>query len=598
MIKIIPFDDKNTWDEIVYSFKNHDIYYYHGYVDAFRLHGDGTPILILYESACMRGMYVTMKRDLSLLPCASGFIQPGEWFDLTSPYGYGGWLFEGDVDAEQLTAFNKEYRTYMLIHHYVCNFARYSPVLNNADVMRPLGCVTDLGKTVTMDLDSQELIWNNITSKNRNMIRKAMKNGVTIEHSRPTPQLMAAFKQIYDETMRNDQADEYYFFGDSFYQSLVDNLSDHTEVFYAKKDDQIIAASIMLYANGKMHYHLSGTVAEYRNLAPTNLLLYQAALWGHDKGFEQFHLGGGLGSGKDGLYKFKASFNRQRDNQFSIGKEIYNNEMYQLLVEWRENVDPQFDSTSSFFPIYRQSGDTQSDHSPIMATVENTHNIGTIESPHMKKIAIYGAGGLGREVAGGINRINKAGGEQWEIIGFYDDNKDVGSEVSHYGTVLGGINELNEVKEPLALAIAVGSPKIRKLIFDKITNPNISYPNLIAPSFKVLDPETFTIGRGNIIQDNCSATCNVTIGDFNVLNGSDIMGHDVVISNYNVLMPGVHLSGAVNVGDCNLLGVDSVVLQKVRVGSNITLGAGSVLMTKPKDGYTYIGVPAKKFEFE
>jgi len=28
-----------------------------------------------------------------------------------------------------------------------------------------------------------------------------------------------------------------------------------------------------------MHYHLSATDREYRNLAPTNLLLYEAACW-------------------------------------------------------------------------------------------------------------------------------------------------------------------------------------------------------------------------------------------------------------------------------------------------------------------------------
>ena len=52
------------------------------------------------------------------------------------------------------------------------------------------------------------------------------------------------------------------------------------------------------------------------------------------------------------------------------------------------------------------------------------------------------------------------------------------------------------------------------------------------------------------------------------------------------------------VGDCNLLGVDGVVLQKIKIGNHITLGAGSVLMTKPKDGATYIGVPAKRFNYE
>ena len=216
----------------------------------------------------------------------------------------------------------------------------------------------------------------------------------------------------------------------------------------------------------------------------------------------------------------------------------------------------------------------------------------------LKKIAVYGAGGLGREVAGGIYRINRAGHQQWEIVGFFDDNIPVGTQVSHYGKVLGGINELNAYEEPLALAIAVGSPKTRKHIHDLIKNDNILFPNLIAPSFKILDNQTFTIGQGNIIQDNCCVTCDVKIGDFNVFNGSNDMGHDVKVGDFNVMMPGVRLSGEVTVGDCNLLGVDSVVLQRIKVGNNVTLGAGSVMMTKPKDGFTYIGVPAKKFDFE
>lgn len=215
-----------------------------------------------------------------------------------------------------------------------------------------------------------------------------------------------------------------------------------------------------------------------------------------------------------------------------------------------------------------------------------------------KKIAIYGAGGLGREVAGGIQRINAAGKGNWTFVGFYDDNKQKGFNISHYGNVMGGMEELNAVAEPLAIAIAVGDPKTRKLILDRINNPNIYFPNLIAPSFKVLDSLSFKIGQGNIIQDKCSVTCDVEIGDFNVLNGSNVIGHDVKIGNFNVMMPGVHISGAVNVGECNLLGVDSVVLQKVNIGSNVTLGAGSVLMTKPKDDHTYIGVPARKFDFK
>lgn len=586
MIKIITFEHKSEWDKIVASFGSHDVYYSHGYVEAFMLHGDGDPILILFESEAMRGLYVAMKRDLAMLPWTIGKFHKGKWYDLTTPYGYGGWIFEGDVSEQNLRSFYVEYKSYMLENNFVSNFVRYSPVLKNATPLRAVSRVIDLGKTIAIDLSCKEMIWNNIKSKNRNMIRKAIKNGVKIEHSKPSAELMATFKQIYNETMRYDKAIDYYFFKDSFYQSIIDSLNNNTEVFYALLDGKIIAISIILHTNGLMHYHLSGTEAAYRKYAPTNLLLYEAALWGCENGFRLFHLGGGVGSGEDNLYKFKAAFNRNSDYQFSIGQEIFNPGVYNQLVEWRKETDLSFDGDSAYFPVYRYGMD------------EDWNNASGVVEQTPERIAIYGAGGLGREVAGGIYRINKESGKQWEIVGFYDDNIPVGTPVSHYGKIIGNKDDLNAVDKPLALAIAVGDPRVRKLIFDSITNPNISFPNLIAPSFKVLDPETFKIGRGNIIQDNCSATCDVIIGDFNVFNGSDVMGHDDIIGDFNVFMPGVHLSGAVRVGNCNLLGVDSVVLQKVKIGDKVTLGAGSVLMTKPKDGHTYIGVPAKKFDYK
>ena len=584
MIKLIRFQQKEEWDKVVASFSNHDIYYSHGYVEAFMIHGDGDPLLIYCEINDMRGLYVAMQRDLSMLPWTEGKIQSGKWYDLATPYGYGGWIFEGDVSAQNLKLFYAEYKEFMLNNNYVSNFVRYSPVIKNAESMKLVSKVIDLGKTISMDLGSEELIWQNITSKNRNMIRKALKNGVTIEHCKPTMSIMSTFKRIYDDTMRKDHAIDYYFFKEPFYQSIVDSLADKTELFYAMLEGEIIAISIILYCNGMMHYHLSGTVSEYRKLAPTNLLLYEAALWGAKQGFTLFHLGGGVGSGEDNLYKFKAAFNRNSDYQFSIGQEVFNLGMYNQLLDWRKEKEPDFICDESYFPAYRQSVDP--------------NVVNPVVAPKTKKIAIYGAGGFGREVAGGIHRINKDREQKWEIIGFFDDNIPIGTQVSHYGRILGGKETLNAIEEPLALAIAVGDPKIRKYIRDSITNPNISYPNLIAPSFQILDPETFKIGEGNIIQNNCSVTCDVTIGDFNVFNGSNVIGHDDVIGNFNVLMPNVHLSGAVTIGDCNLLGVGSIVLQQITIGNHVTLGAGGVLMTKPKDGFTYIGVPAKKFDYK
>ena len=212
------------------------------------------------------------------------------------------------------------------------------------------------------------------------------------------------------------------------------------------------------------------------------------------------------------------------------------------------------------------------------------------------KIAIYGAGGFGKEVACLIRRINANGGD-WQLIGFFDDSKPVGTQVSRYGMVIGGLEKLLQVDEPIAVAIAINDNKTVRRIREDITNEHISFPNLIDPSIFYVDKETVTMGEGNIIQNNCMISCDVEIGSFNLINDHVVIGHDNVIGNFNGLMPGAHLSGSVTIGDGNLLGVASVVLQGMTIGTGVTLAANSVLMTQARDNSTYIGVQAKRFDF-
>lgn len=214
----------------------------------------------------------------------------------------------------------------------------------------------------------------------------------------------------------------------------------------------------------------------------------------------------------------------------------------------------------------------------------------------MRDIAIYGAGGFGREVACLINRIN---GQEptWNLIGFFDDGKQKGEMISHFGPCLGGADELNAWGDKLSVAIAIGNPITVRMIAERITNPLVSFPNLIHPDFVISDPDTFTIGKGNIVQCGCTVSVDVTLGDFNVLNGTVCIGHDAHIGSFNTLMPTTRISGEVKIGDCCFFGVGSIVLQQINVGDGVRLGAGSVLMTKPKSGMLYLGVPAKKTEF-
>lgn len=344
MLTVFTLEQGEKWDAVVRTFNNYDVYWLSGYVKAFEIHGDGVPLLFYYEDNDIRGINVVMKRDISKDSHFSGEIPENTYFDFATPYGYGGWIIEGN-GYEKLF---QQYNSWCVKNGIVSEFVRFHPVVNNAQQSKEFYDVIDLGNTVALDLSSPEIIWENITSKNRNMIRKAQKSGIEIYSGR-NEKLYEQFREIYNATMENDEAEEYYFFGKEFYRSICYDLPENAQLFYAMLDDEMIAASIMIAANGRLNYHLSGSKYEYRNLAPSNLLLYKAALWGSANGCKTFHLGGGVGSGEDNLFKFKKSFYRKDDLcQFSIGKRIFDPKKYDELTDMRSDMERE-----GFFPQYR-----------------------------------------------------------------------------------------------------------------------------------------------------------------------------------------------------------------------------------------------------
>lgn len=212
----------------------------------------------------------------------------------------------------------------------------------------------------------------------------------------------------------------------------------------------------------------------------------------------------------------------------------------------------------------------------------------------MKDIAIYGFGGFGREIACVIEAINQES-PTWNIVGYFDDGHAVG-DANRYGKVIGGINELNAYPRELALVFAIASPSTVKTLYSKISNPNISFPNIIASNVFFFDRSSVVFGMGNVITFNGRISCGVRFGNFNLINGCVSIGHDVTVGDYNMMQPEVRISGETSIGDMNYFGVRSLVLQGLKVGNNIKVGAASVIMRNTKDFMTYFGNPARILE--
>lgn len=352
MLDVLNRKQSPRWVDLVKSFPHFDVNYLPQYTQPFALHGDGEPCLFYYQSESLRAANVVMRRDIADDHRFRGNIKPGIYFDLTTPYGYGGWIFDGDPSVESINILDSVYQQYCINEGIISEFVRFHPLFGFDRVCSSFYEIVNHGPVICMDLTDQDVILGNMDRKKRNIIRKAVKQDTAVECGFDE-NLFAEFLSIYRETMLNARADPYYFFDEDFFQCIFMSLKDNALIFYATKNGEIVAVALVLLSGNKMNYHLSGSKLAYRSAEPGSLLLYQTAIWGSQNGYRTLLLGGGLGSSEDSLLRFKKGFNRNSNYMFTTGRKIFNIEIYNQLCNIRHENGVRIDN-STFFPEYRR----------------------------------------------------------------------------------------------------------------------------------------------------------------------------------------------------------------------------------------------------
>ena len=210
----------------------------------------------------------------------------------------------------------------------------------------------------------------------------------------------------------------------------------------------------------------------------------------------------------------------------------------------------------------------------------------------MKDIVLIGAGGFGREVAWLIEDINEVN-EEWNIIGFVDDNEAIqGTDINGY-KVVGNIEWLKNQK--LNVVNAIGDPIVKKKVIERLIDSKNIYPALIHPS--VIYSRQVSFGEGSIVCAANIITTNIEIGKHVIINLDCAIGHDAILGNYTTVLPSVNISGFVKTEECVSIGTGSAVIQGVKIGENTVIGAGSVVVKDLPANCTAVGAPAKPIKF-
>ncbi|WP_330112136.1 GNAT family N-acetyltransferase (plasmid) [Cetobacterium somerae] len=333
---ILKMEDKQKWQEKFKLIKNKDVQYTYEYLYVFSKYESAEQILFYFESKNGVVYYPFLKRK----------IKGTEYYDITSQYGYGGPLYNGEEYNKEnlIQEFRRKFDMYCLENKIVSEFIRFHPILrNHLGLENYMECI-NTSNVVYVDLTkSEEEILKNYKYSNRKSINKAIKLGVITEEENNLDE----FIKIYNSTMKRNNAIEYYKFNQNFFKYFIEELETNKIFYFAKKNQDYISTELVLYSENYAHSYLGGTNSDFFSLSPNNLLKHNLIKILQQKGIKYFLLGGGY-TKDDGIYKYKESFNEKGIIPFYIGKKIHNQKKYDELVEKNGRKNE-----TNFFPKYR-----------------------------------------------------------------------------------------------------------------------------------------------------------------------------------------------------------------------------------------------------
>lgn len=214
----------------------------------------------------------------------------------------------------------------------------------------------------------------------------------------------------------------------------------------------------------------------------------------------------------------------------------------------------------------------------------------------MKRIAIYGCGGFGREILPlARQHLARAGVGSASRIVFVSDTP------SEIGTVQNGVEVISfealisPEHHDRAVVVSLGSSAARRALAQRCESEGLAFGSLSADTHVSLD--NVEVGEGAVFCDFSMCTSDIRIGRHFQCNIYSYVAHDCVIGDFVTFAPRVACNGRIVIEDDAYIGTGAVLKQgtpdkPLTIGKGAVIGMGAVVTKDVPPSTTVVGNPA------
>ena len=204
-------------------------------------------------------------------------------------------------------------------------------------------------------------------------------------------------------------------------------------------------------------------------------------------------------------------------------------------------------------------------------------------------LAIYGAGGSGREVYDLLNCCPRQR-EKWNDVVFIDDTKEEGFLYDCKRMPFTRVTELYS-PDDTEVIIAIGEPKQRERLYNIVVGCGYELGNIIHDNAFISSHAK--IGHGVVVQDGVIISSEAIVDDNVYINHRSMVGHDVVIGSNCQISANVVISGGAHVGETTFIGGMSCVRDHTNIGTHCIVSMGAAVLKDVCDYSIVMGNPAR-----